>query len=149
MQERTYVITLTVEDLEHALAFYREGLGFDSPGVIATELHDDRSGANGAAAMFTLQDGLILSLYPRSDLAKDAGVPLTAPKTGEFSIGYIVSDRAEVDSMLDRARLAGASVLGAARERPWGIYSGYFKDLDGHLWEVIHNPGAESSASSH
>jgi uncharacterized protein len=140
VEERIQVITLAVNDLERALAFYREGLGFDSPGVVATEFHDDQSGANGAIAAFTLQGGLILSLYPRSDLAKDAGVPLAPPKTGEFSIGHLVSDRAEVDSVLDHARSAGATVLGEARDRPWGIYSGYFQDLDGHLWEVIHNP---------
>jgi hypothetical protein len=141
------VITLAVADLERALAFYRQGLGFDSPGVVATEFHDDISGADGAIAAFTLEGGLILSLYPRSDLAKDAGVPLAPSKSGEFSIGHIVSDRASVDALLGQATAAGATILDEARDRPWGIYSGYFQDPDGHLWEVIHNPNLDPIAS--
>ena len=146
MDPRIQVITLSVDNLERALAFYR-GLGFDSPGVVATELHDGVSGADGAIAAFTLQGGLILSLYPRSDLAKDAGVPLAPPKSGEFSIGHIVSDRASVDALLGQAAAAGATVLDKPRDRPWGIYSGYFQDPDGHLWEVIHNPNVDGEAS--
>jgi hypothetical protein len=141
------VITLAVDNLERALAFYRQGLGFDSPGVVATEFHDDVSGADGAIAAFTLEGGLILSLYPRSDLAKDAGVPLAPSKTGEFSIGHLVSDRASVDALLGQAAAAGATILDTARDRPWGIYSGYFQDPDGHLWEVIHNPNLGPAAS--
>lgn len=137
MKAQIHVITLAVDDLERALQFYREGLGFESPGVVAAELQDDASGANGAIAAFTLESGLIISLYPRRDLAKDAGIPYSGPKTGEFSLGHIVADRADVDAVLDRARSAGATVLGEPRDRPWGIYSGYFEDPDGHLWEVI------------
>lgn len=139
MESRIHVVTLAVEDLERALAFYREGLGFDSPGVVATELHDDSTGADGAIATFTLQGGLILSLYRRSDLAKDAGVQFGPPKSGEFSLGHAVASRAEVEAVLTSAEAAGGSVLEKPRERPWGVYSAYFRDLDGHLWEVIHN----------
>jgi hypothetical protein len=141
------VITLAVDNLERALAFYRQGLGFDSPGVVATEFHDDASGADGAIAAFALEGGVILSLYPRSDLAKDAGVPLAPSKSGEFSIGHLVSDRASVDALLGQAAAAGATILDTARDRPWGIYSGYFQDPDGHLWEVIHNPNLGPAAS--
>jgi hypothetical protein len=140
------VITLAVRDLDRALNFYREGLGLDSPGVVATELHDDQSGADGAIAAFTLDGGLILSLYPRSDLAKDAGVPYSSPKTGEFSLGHIVADRADVDAVLNQAQSAGGTVLGQPRDRPWGIYSGYFRDPDGHLWEIIWNPALDRGA---
>lgn len=140
MEPRIHVLTLAVDNLERAVAFYREGLGFDSPGIVGTEFHDDHSGANGAIATFTLGGGLILALYPRSDLAKDARVPGAAPKSGEFSIGHAVAGRADVDAVLARAGAAGATVLGQPRDRPWGIYSGYFQDLDGHLWEIIHNP---------
>jgi uncharacterized protein len=147
MDPRIHVITLSVDELERALAFYRDALGFESPGVVATEFHDDVSGAHGAIASFTLRGGLILALYPRSDLAKDAGVPLGPPKSGEFSIGHLVSDRASVDELLERAAAAGATVLDKARDRPWGIYSGYFQDPDGHLWEVIHNPNFDLEAS--
>jgi catechol 2,3-dioxygenase-like lactoylglutathione lyase family enzyme len=87
--------------------------------------------------MFQLDDGLILALYPRTELAKDANVPLGAPKTGEFSIGHIVENKADVDRVLVRAEAAGATLTDRPHDRPWRIYSGYFRDPDGHLWEII------------
>lgn len=135
------VVTLAVADLERALAFYRDGLGLASPGIIAAELRDEASGASGAVAMFELDGGLILSLYPRTDLARDAGVAAAGTSSAEFSLGHVVERREEVDAVLARAQAAGARLTGGPRERPWGIYSGYFEDLDGHLWEVIWNPG--------
>lgn len=71
--------------------------------------------------------------------------PLEAPKAGEFSIGHIVSSKAAVDGLLSRAAAAGATITDRAHDRPWGIYSGYFQDLDGHLWEIIWNPRTGSS----
>jgi len=143
MQPRIHVLTLAVADLERALGFYRNGLGLDSPGVIGAEYVADETNAAGATATFALQGGLILALYPRAELAKDAGVPVRPPQTGEFSIGHAVAGRGEVDAILARAAAAGATVLDQPRERPWGIYSGYFRDLDGHLWEILHNPALE------
>lgn len=134
---RLDVITLAVSDLDRALGFYRDGLGLDSPGVIGTEFAGDDTNPAGAAAMFQLQGGLILSLYPRAELAKDANVPFGPPKTGEFSIGHAVASKTEVDALLARAEAAGATLTDQPHERPWGIYSGYFRDLDGHLWEII------------
>jgi len=87
--------------------------------------------------MFTLQDGLMLSLYPRSELAKDAGVEQEATAGSGISLGHFVDTREDVDRVLDLAQRAGGRVLGAAHERPWGIYSGYFSDPDGHMWEVL------------
>ncbi len=140
MEPRVDVITLAVEDLERALRFYRDGLGFESKGgVIGTEWTDEESGANGAVAVLELESGLLLSLYGRSDLAKDAAIPTGPARPGEFSLGQLVQSRAEVDDLIERARAAGAAVT-TPRDRPWGIYSGYFCDLDGHLWEVIWNP---------
>jgi predicted lactoylglutathione lyase len=55
----------------------------------------------------------------------------------EFSLGYLTDTREEVDALLKQAKSAGATITDEPRERPWGIYSGYFKDLDGHLWEII------------
>ena len=133
------MITLAVEDLERALRFYRDGLGFESRGVIGTEWTDEESGANGAIAVFKLESGLLLSLYPRSDLAKDAAIPVGPARPGEFSLGQLVQSRAEVDELIEKAEAAGAAVT-TPRDRPWGIYSGYFRDLDGHLWEIIWNP---------
>jgi catechol 2,3-dioxygenase-like lactoylglutathione lyase family enzyme len=132
------VLTLGVGDLERALAFYR-ALGLESPGVIGTQHEGDETTPAGAAAMFELRSGLILALYPRSELAKDANMPLE-PGTGAFSVGHLVESKAEVDAVLARAVAAGATLTDEAHERPWGIYSGYFRDPDGHLWEIIWNP---------
>jgi uncharacterized protein len=146
MEPRIHVITLAVSDLERALAFYRDGLGLESPGVVGTEFVGDDTTPAGAVAMFQLAGGLILALYPRSELAKDAEVPLEPPKTGEFSIGHAVASKADVDAVLAQAKAAGATLTGQPHDRPWGIYSGYFRDLDGHLWEVMWNPRLDSAA---
>jgi uncharacterized protein len=140
MQPRIHVITLAVSDLDAALEFYRDGLGLDSPGVIGTEFAGDDTNPAGAVAMFELQGGLILALYPRTELAKDANVPLGPPKTGEFSIGHAVASKADVDALLVQAEKACATLTDQPHDRPWGIYCGYFRDLDGHLWEIMWNP---------
>jgi predicted lactoylglutathione lyase len=134
------VITLAVADLELALAFYRR-LGLESTGVVGTEWVDETTGANGAIAMFRLESGVLLNLYPRVDLARDAAVPAGPPKSGEFSLAQVVGSREEVDELLQIAADAGGTVT-PPHDRPWGIYSGYFRDPDGHLWEVIWKPGS-------
>ena len=146
MESRIHLITLAVSDLDRALEFYRSGLGPDSPGVVGTEFTGDDDNPDGAIAMFRLDDGLILALYPRTELAKDADVPFGPPKSGEFSIGHLVASRDDVDALLAQAETAGATLTGPAHDRPWGIYSGYFRDLDGHLWEIIWNPQIERGA---
>lgn len=138
MKARIDVITLAVADLERALAFYRDELGLSSSGVTGTRFAGDATTPAGAVVMFELDGGLILALYPRSELAKDAGIDVGKPKVGEFSIGHFVESRADVDGLLARASSAGATVTDEPHERPWGIYSGYFRDPDGHLWEIIH-----------
>ena len=97
--------------------------------------------------MFKLEGGLILNLYPRSDLAKDAELQLAPAHSGEFSLGQLVETPDRVDALLDRAKAAGATIT-PAHERPWGIYSGYFRDPDGHLWEIIWHPNRASETSS-
>ena len=139
MEPRLDVITLAVADLERALAFYR-ALGLESKGIIGTEWTDETTGAKGAIAMFKLAGGLILNLYPRADLARDAAIAERPPQSGEFSLAQVVGSRDEVDELLANAMAAGAAVT-PAHDRPWGIYSGYFRDPDGHLWEIISNRG--------
>jgi hypothetical protein len=111
----------------------------ESEGVIGSEVPGDEDMAAGAIAVFQLA-GLMLCVYPRSELAKDAKVPPPPPTSGLFSFGHAVGSREEVDALLDVAEAAGATVTVRAYDRPFGVYSGYFKDPDGHLWEVLWNP---------
>jgi uncharacterized protein len=134
------VITLAVRDLDRALVFYRDGLGLESRGIVGEEFVGDDFTAAGAIALFELRGGLLMALYPRTELAKDAGIALGSAKTGEFSMGHLVASKAEVDALLSRAETAGATITDEPHDRPWGIYSGYFRDPDGHLWEIIWNP---------
>ncbi len=142
MKQRITALTIGVDDLERSLAFYRDGLGFQTNGIIGTEFKGDDTHPSGAAVMFELQDGLILALYPRTELAKDAKQPVGGGVSSptEFSIGHFVQSKEEVDALLKQAKAAGATVTEEPHNRPWGIYSGYFQDPDGHLWEVVWNP---------
>lgn len=134
MKARITLLTLGVDDLERAVRFYRDGLGWKTDGIIGKEFE------HGAVAFFDLAGGLRLALWSRNSLAHDAGLPLGATSATEFSIGHNVNSRAEVDAAMQRARRAGADVVKPARETFWGGYAGYFKDPDGHLWEVAWNP---------
>src|SRR5262249_15349667 len=146
MEPRVSVITLAVDDLERALSFYRDGLGLETKGVVARDLVDQETGAAGAIVIFELEGGLILALSPRSELRREAPVPAGPPQSGQFSLGQLVASRADVDRILEQAAAAGAGVT-APHDRPWGIYSGYFRDPDGHLWEVIWNADGGSDAA--
>lgn len=134
MEPRITVITLGVRDLERAMAFYRDGLGWPSDGIIGTEFE------GGAVATFPLTNGAILALFPQQELTRDANLRATEPGAPAFSLGYIVRSRQEVDAILALAEGAGATITDRAHDRVWGGYSGYFQDLDGHLWEIIWNP---------
>lgn len=133
MNPRIKVITLGVSDLEKSLDFYRDGLGLPTQGIIGTEFED------GAVVFFEMNDDLILALYPKYALAKDARVSEGPPSAAEFSMGHIVGSKQEVDALMEQAQRAGAYVTDPARDRFWGGYSGYFQDLDGHLWEIAWN----------
>ncbi len=140
MKPRIKVITFGVGDLERSLAFYRDGLGLATQGIIGTEFED------GAVVFFHMNDDLILALYPRAALAKDAMVSVGPPSPAEFSIGHIVKSKQEVDAIMQQAQRAGARVTDPARDRFWGGYAGYFQDPDGHLWEIAWNPAWEVKA---
>ncbi len=134
MKPRISVITLGVDDLERAVAFYRDGLGFTTDGIVGAEFE------NGAVAFFDLQHGLKLALWPRRSLAHDSGLEPGPRGALDFSLGHNVSNRAEVDAVMAQASAAGAAIVKPAQDTFWGGYAGYFCDLDGHLWEVVYNP---------
>lgn len=141
MKPHINVITLAVADLERALTFYRDGLGLPTEGIVGTEFEE------GAVVFFSMNDDLILALYPRISLAKDARVSPGPAGPSELSIGHIVGSKQDVDAVMQQAETAGATITDAARDRFWGGYSGYFQDPDGHLWEIAWNPAWEADRS--
>ena len=134
MNPRISLITLGVDDLEVSLAFYRDGLGLETQGIVGTEFE------YGAVVFFKLEGGLKLALWPRKSLSKDTGLALEPVSATELSIGHNVSSRQEVDAVMEQARRAGAVIVKEAQETFWGGYAGYFKDPDQHLWEIAWNP---------
>lgn len=134
MKARITLITLGVDDLEKAVRFYRDGLGWPTEGIVGREFE------HGAVAFFDLQAGLKLALWPRRSIAHDSGLPLTAASATELTLGHNVASKAEVDAVLRQARDAGAVVVKPAHDTFWGGYAAYFQDPDRHLWEVAWNP---------
>ena len=134
MKPRINYVTLGVSDLERSLAFYRDGLGLRTEGIIGTEIE------NGAVAFFNLSGGLILALWPRISLASEAKVPLGPISATEFALAHNVGSRAEVDAVFAEAKRAGATITAAPVDKAWGGYSGFVQDPDGHLWEIAWNP---------
>jgi hypothetical protein len=134
MRARLTVITLGVDDLERSLAFYRDGLGFPTQGIVGREFE------HGAVAFFDLQSGVRLAIWPRDDIAFDTGLPKGPPSATELTLGHNVHSREEVDAVVEQARAAGARIVKPAAATFWGGYAGYFQDPDGHLWEVVWNP---------
>ena len=127
MKPRISMITLGVKDLSRSIQFYGEGLGFpklESPPEVA---------------FFTL-NGTWLGLYGRDALAEDAMVSPEGGGFNSFTLAYNVASEAEVDETIEHALSVGASLAKPPQKVFWGGYSGYFKDPDGHLWEVAHNP---------
>jgi catechol 2,3-dioxygenase-like lactoylglutathione lyase family enzyme len=134
MKPRVTVITLCVDDLDRAVKFYAEGLGFKTEGIVGREFEF------GAVAFFELASGLRLALWPRRSLARDAGLPVGPPSATEFSLGHNVSSKSAVDAAMAQAAAAGARIIKPAQDTFWGGYAGYFQDPDLHLWEVVWNP---------
>ena len=126
MEQRLSLITLGVADLARARAFYEQGLGW-SP-----------LNAMDEVAFYQLP-GLVLALFERKALEVDANRRIDGVFSG-VALAINQRSRAEVDALFTEVLAAGAAVLKLAEETPWGGYSGYFADLDGHAWEVAHNP---------
>ena len=142
LQAKIFFITLAVDDLDRSVTFYRDGLGWPTEGIVGQEFQDEVTGAEGTIAFFNLDGGLLLGLYERANLAKDASLPPGPPSSTEFSLGIPAESQAEVDRLLAQAEAAGATLTAPAHMRPFGVYSGYFKDPDGHLFEIAWNTNA-------
>ena len=139
MKPRITLLTLGVDDLGRAVAFYRDGLGLATEGIIGTEFE------HGAVAFFELAGGLKLALWPRASLAHDVGLPVGLPGTTDFSIAHNVGSREEVEAALAEAKAAGASIIKPVADTFYGGYAGYFRDPDGHLWEIAWNPAWQTN----
>lgn len=132
-------ITLTVASLERAVNFYRDGLGWQTEGIIGTEYE------NGAVAFFPLPNGQVLALWPRESLLKDlqlkdSQVEAQAATNAGFMLAHNLTSCAEVDAFMQLAKDAGATVIKTPGRTAWGGYAGCFQDPDKHLWEVVWNP---------
>lgn len=136
MKPRISVLTLAVDDLDRAVAFYRDGLEFRTDGIVGREFE------HGAVAFFELQAGLRLALWAQADLAHDSGLPVLPRAATGCSLGHNVASEGEVDAVMAQAAGAGARIIKPAQPTFWGGYAGYFQDPDGHLWEVVFNPEA-------
>ncbi len=123
------LVTLGVADLARSIAFY-EALGFS------------RKAKKAAGVGFFQAGAMSFAVWPVDELAKDANVASTqAPPFRGVALAWNCRSEAEVDTAVERARRAGATVPKPAQNTFWGGYAGYFADPDGHLWEVAHNPG--------
>jgi len=127
MEPRLTLITLGVQDVARARAFY-EALGFKA-GLASQE-----------SVTFFDAGGVVLALYGRGPLAEDATVADSAPGFSGVALAHNARSEAHVNAALDEAVAAGGKLIKPAGKAFWGGYSGYFADPDGHLWEVAYNP---------
>ena len=129
MKPKISMIGLGVLDIGRSLAFYRDGLGF--------ETHNYRDGDDHV--IFKLE-GAWLSLYPREKLAEDATVSALGSGFPGFSLAHNVGSKQAVDETFAFAVSAGAKAVKSPKDVFWGGYSSYIADPDGYLWEIAWNP---------
>jgi len=128
MRQKLTVITLGVDDLQKSVAFYKEGLGWKK----SDKSIDD-------FILFPL-GGIVLALYPRKELAKDVTVDYEPTAFSGLTLAYNAKSEEEVNEVLLTVEKLGATIIKPAQKVFWGGYSGYFKDLDGYVFEVAYNP---------
>ena len=128
MRQKLNLITLGVDDFQKSLDFYEKGLGWKK---------SDKS--MDGMALFPL-GGIILALHPRNELAEDATLTYQPTTFSGLTISYNTKSEKEVDDILEEVEKLGATIVKPAQKVYWGGYSGYFKDLDGYLFEVAYNP---------
>ena len=128
MRQKLNIITLGVNDLQKAINFYEKGLGWKKS-----------SSSNDQITFFSL-GSMVLSLYPRNLLADDVGVSDEATGFSGITLAHNCKNEQEVEDVLIEVEKLGATILKPAQKVFWGGYSGYFKDLDGHIFEVAYNP---------
>lgn len=129
MEQRLSLVSLGVSDLELARTFYRN-LGWDE------------SSSSNADVAFFQTGSIVFGLWDRAKLAEDSSVE-DSGGWGGVTLAYNARSEAQVDSVIEEARFAGATIVKDPAETFWGGYSGVFIDPDGHPWEVAYNPDWE------
>lgn len=127
MKPHLTIVTLGVADLQTALEFYRDTLGWPAK-------------AEGDIVFISLNNGVVLSLFGREALAKDATVSSKGSGFSGFTLAHNVGSADEVDAIFATLAKVGVTVVKQPQKTDWGGYSGYFSDPDGYLWEVAYNP---------
>ena len=127
MNPRINVITLGVKDIQRSKKFY-ETMGFTASSV-----------SNEHFIAFQTA-GIVFCLYPLSLLAEDVTADSHGTGFRGITLAYTVSKKEEVQEILDQAKKSGATIVKQAQDVFWGGHSGYFADLDEHLWEIAWNP---------
>ena len=127
MRQALSLVTLGVSDYGRAKAFY-EALGWTA----ALEIEE---------TAFFRANGVVVVLWSRERLAADMGIADDGARWSGIALAHNVGSRAEVDELVERARAHGAEIAREPAETFYGGYAGCFRDLDGHAWEVAHNPG--------
>jgi uncharacterized protein len=127
VKQSVSLITLGVSDYDRAKSFY-EALGW------STALEVEQTA-------FFQANGVVLVLWAREKLAADAGIVDGGTQWSGIALAHNVASRDEVDRVIELARVGGASITREPSETFYGGYAGVFRDLDGHAWEVAHNPG--------
>ncbi|HEV8191093.1 MAG TPA: VOC family protein [Ktedonobacterales bacterium] len=143
MQPRIHAITLAVDDLERALAFYRHGLAWSRPACSAPSSSATRPTRLEPSRCFTCTVGSSWPCGRAASWPRMPRSPSVRPRLASSASTHAVASKAEVDALIARAEAAGATVTQSPRDRPWGIYAGYFRDPDEHLWEIMWNPELE------
>jgi uncharacterized protein len=126
MEQRISIVTLGVKDVARSRRFYEE-LGWRGQEVEET--------------VFFQAGGQAVVLWGRDKLAADAGVADDGSTFGGIALAHNVRSREEVDELIDRASSLGATITRTPSDTFYGGYAGCFRDPDGHVWEVAHNPG--------
>ncbi|HNU58449.1 MAG TPA: VOC family protein [Aquaticitalea sp.] len=128
MRQKLNLITLGTDNFDKSLNFYEKGLGWKKSDKSLTGL-----------ALFDL-GGIILALHPRHELAEDVTLAYQPTTFSGLTISYNAKTEQEVDTILEQVAKLGGTIVRPAQKVYWGGYSGYFKDLDGYLFEVAYNP---------
>jgi uncharacterized protein len=127
VRQSVSLVTLGVSDYGRAKAFY-EALGWS----VTWEAEE---------TAFFQANAVVLVLWSRAKLAADIGIADEAAVWGGIALAHNVGSRDEVHEVVELARRSGAEVTREPAETFYGGYAGVFRDLDGHAWEIAHNPG--------